>query len=186
MAWILAKKKRPFTDAETIKECLLAAIGEVVADNQVKDQVMSCIKSILMSDTSTARRVDILATDVFETLLDRLHKADFMSMAVDESKDNSDTSQFSYFVDFFDGDIFREDILGLIPLEGCTTGEIIFQRIVDFFKVNGLNLECVNMLVTDGAPSMVGRVNGWLLHRGLNCSTASSIRVFCALDFVVS
>ncbi len=95
---------------------------------------MSCIKSMLMSDTSTARRVDVLATDVFETLLDRLRKADFMSMAVDESTDNSDTAQLSLFVHFFDGDIFREDILGRIPLEGRTTGEIIFQKLLIFSK----------------------------------------------------
>ncbi len=46
VAWILAKKKRPFTDAETIKECLLAAIGKVVADNKVKDQ--GCIRNCLL------------------------------------------------------------------------------------------------------------------------------------------
>ncbi|KAI2660312.1 Piezo-type mechanosensitive ion channel component 2 [Labeo rohita] len=47
-----------------------------------------------------------------------------------------------YLCAFCDGDIIREEVLGLIPLEGRITAEIIFQRIVDFFsKVNGLNLE---------------------------------------------
>ncbi len=36
-------------------------------------------------------------------------------------------------VQFFDGDCFREDLLGLTLLEGPTAGEIIFQRIVAFF-----------------------------------------------------
>lgn len=94
----------------------------------MNDQVMSCIKSIPMSDTSAARRVDFLATH-FWTDDAKLT----MFTAVDESTVNSDTALLSLFVCVFDGDIFREDILGLIPLEGCTTGEIIFQRIVDFF-----------------------------------------------------
>lgn len=160
VAWILGKNKKPFTDSEMIKECILAAVEEVITEDKVREQVMSCIKSIPMSDTTTARRMDVLATNVFETLLDQLRKADVMSLAVDESTDNSDTAQLCLYVRFFDGDVFREDILGLIPLEGHTTGEIVFQKIVDFFKDNGLNLENVNMLVTDGAPSMAGRVKG--------------------------
>ncbi|KAG2458102.1 ZBED5 protein, partial [Polypterus senegalus] len=64
------------------------------------------------------------------------------------------------FVRFFDGHCFKEDILGLIPLEGNTTGEILFQKIVDFFQENRLDLERINLLVTDGAPSMTGKIKG--------------------------
>lgn len=118
------------------------------------------IKSIPMSDTTTASRIDVFATNVFETLLGELRKAAAISLAVDESTDNSDMSQLCLFVRFFDGDIFREDILGLIPLEGQTTGEVVFNKIVAFFKHNKLNLERVNMLVTDGAPSIARSIKG--------------------------
>lgn len=64
-AWILSKKKRPFTDSETVKECMLAAVEEVVADPKVKDQVITSIKSIPLSDTTTGRRVELLATELF-------------------------------------------------------------------------------------------------------------------------
>lgn len=47
---------------------------------------------------------------------------------------------------------FCED---LIPLEGQTTGEVSFTKIVAFFEENNSNL--LNMLVTGGAPSMIGR-----------------------------
>uniref|UniRef100_A0A3Q3B518 HAT C-terminal dimerisation domain-containing protein n=1 Tax=Kryptolebias marmoratus TaxID=37003 RepID=A0A3Q3B518_KRYMA len=160
VAWILGKKKQPFTDSETFKECFIAALDEVVTDNKMKEQVLASVKSIPMSDTSTGRRMDVLASEVFETLLTRLRKAKVMSLAVDESTDISDTAQFCLIVRFFDGDCFREDLLGLIPLEGHTSAAIIFQKIVDFFKDNGLDLDHVNMLVTDGAPTMAGKVNG--------------------------
>uniref|UniRef100_A0A672YBI2 HAT C-terminal dimerisation domain-containing protein n=1 Tax=Sphaeramia orbicularis TaxID=375764 RepID=A0A672YBI2_9TELE len=93
-------------------------------------------------------RVESLASDVFKTLLDKLREANVMSLAVDESTDNSDVAQLCLYVRFFDGECFPEDLLGLIPLEGHTTGEILFTKI----HVGG------------GAPSMMGR-DQWLATR---------------------
>ena len=73
-SWILAKKKRPFTDSETVKECTLAVVNEVINDDKVKTSVTSASKNIPLSDTSNIRRVQLLATDVFETLLEDLKK----------------------------------------------------------------------------------------------------------------
>ncbi len=41
---------------------------------------------------------EFLATDVFETLLEELKKADVMSIAADESTDRSDTAQLCPYV----------------------------------------------------------------------------------------
>ncbi|KAJ8363603.1 hypothetical protein SKAU_G00124340 [Synaphobranchus kaupii] len=90
VAWILAKKKKPFTDSETVKECMLASVGEVVTDEKTRRSIIDSIKQIPISDSSNMRRVEALASDVFETLLDKLRKAEVMSLAVDESTDNSD------------------------------------------------------------------------------------------------
>lgn len=160
VAWILGKKKKPFTDSETVKECMLASIEEVVTDEKTRSSIIDSIKKIPISDTTNIRRVESLASDVFETLLDKLRKADVMSLAVDESTDNSDVAQLCLYVRFFDGECFREDLLGLIPMEGHTTGEILFTKIASFFEENNLDLERINMLVTDGAPSMAGREQG--------------------------
>ena len=112
-----------------------------------------------------------------------------MSLAVDESTDNSDVAQLFLYVRFFDGECFREDLLGLIPMEGHTTGEILFTKVASFFEENNLDLVRVNMLVTDGAPSMVGRDQGLagrmaaaapqvrslhcLIHQSLRCAKLS-------------
>lgn len=160
VAWILGKKKKPFTDSETVKECMLASIEEVVTDEKTRKNITDSIKQIPVSDTSNMRRVESLASDVFKTLLDKLRKAEVMSLAVDESTDNSDVAQLCLYVRFFDGECFREDLLGLIPVEGHTTGEILFTKIASFFEENNLDLARINMLVTDGAPSMAGRDQG--------------------------
>lgn len=160
VAWILGKKKKPFTDAETVKECMLASIEEVVTDDKTRNSLIDSFKKIPLSDSTNMRRVEALASDVFETLVDKLRTAEVMSLAVDESTDNSDVAQLCLYVRFFDGERFREDLLGLIPLEGHTTGEIIFNKIVSFFEEKQLDLERINMLVTDGAPAMAGRTRG--------------------------
>uniref|UniRef100_A0A8C2DHQ3 DUF4371 domain-containing protein n=1 Tax=Cyprinus carpio TaxID=7962 RepID=A0A8C2DHQ3_CYPCA len=160
VSWILAKKKRPFTDSETVKDCMLAVVDEVINDDKIKTSVASAIKNVPLSDTSNIRRVEILAADVYETLLGDLMKADNMSIAVDESTDKTDTAQLCIYVRFFDSKCFREELLCLLPLEGHTTGDIVFGKISIFFKDNGLDMMHVCMLVTDGAPSMTGKVNG--------------------------
>lgn len=43
IAWVMVA---PVKDAKRVNECPLAALGEVVTDNQVRDQVMSWIKPI--------------------------------------------------------------------------------------------------------------------------------------------
>lgn len=85
---------------------MLAAVEGVVTDNQVRDQVMSCIKSVPMSDTVHQLQEGWMFYPFFQTLLVRLRKADVMSLAVDESTDNSDTAQLCLFVRFFDGNCF--------------------------------------------------------------------------------
>lgn len=54
----------------------------MVIDDKVK-QVMSSIKAIPLSDTTAGRWVEVLATDVFDTLLVQLRKAEFIFLAVD-------------------------------------------------------------------------------------------------------
>ena len=87
------KKKKQFTDSETVKECMLASIEEVMTDDKNRKNIMDLIKQIPISDRSNMRRVECLASDVFETLLSKRRKAGVMSLAVDESTGNSDVAQ---------------------------------------------------------------------------------------------
>lgn len=41
VAWILAKKKKPFTDSEVVKDCMLASIEELVADEKTQKITLS-------------------------------------------------------------------------------------------------------------------------------------------------
>ena len=71
----------------------------------------------------------------------------------------TDAAQLCVYVRFFDGKCFREELLGLLLL-GHRTDEVVFEKISTSFKDNGLDMERVSMLVTDGAPSMAGKISG--------------------------
>ncbi|XDV21802.1 hypothetical protein PO909_026822 [Leuciscus waleckii] len=125
---------------------MLAVVDEMIVDQKMKDHMSSSIKKVPLSDTSALRRVDLLAKDVFDKLLENIQKTELMSIAIDESTDTTDVAQM--------------ELLGLIPLEGHTTGEVLFQNVVAFFSEHKLDLQKVCLLVTDGAPAMLGRVQG--------------------------
>lgn len=77
---------------------------------------------------------------------------------------------------FFNGECFHEDLLVIILLEGHTTDEIVFTVIASFFEKNMLDLACVNMLLMDIMPLIMGR-NQELAFSPLTsvCSTAYAL-----------
>jgi hypothetical protein len=190
VSWILAKKKKPFSDSETVKECILAVLEEIVSDEKMKKSITSSVQQIPMSDTSTIRRIEILGTEVFESLITDIKQVEFLSIAIDESTDNTDVAQLCVYVRFFNGKCFREEMLALIPLANYTTGEVISEKIKFFFQENGLDLTKICLLATDGAPSMLGKHQGvtarlaalapqmqslhCLIHQSVLCSKLSN------------
>lgn len=95
---------------------MLASVEEVVTDEKTRRSVLDSIKKIPISDSTNMRRVEALESDIS-----------------DESTDNSDVAQLCLYVRFFDGECFREELLGLIPMEERTTGEILFTKITTIF-----------------------------------------------------
>ena len=162
VSWTLAKAKKPFADAELIKQCAIHMVGEVLnQEEKIKTKFVELLKQVPLSASTASRRVEVLAEDCFSSLLTDLKKAEAgISLAIDSSCDRTDMEQLSVFARFFDGKIFREELLCLLPLPGRTTGEICFNELTLFFEKNGLDVSKVVSVVTDGAPSMVGRRQG--------------------------
>ena len=101
-----------------------------------------------------------LLKKVFESLTNDIKLAEFVSVAIDESTDNTDMAQLHVYVRFFDEECFCEEMLALIVLENFATGEVISEKIKSFFQVNGLDMNKIFLLVTDGAPPMLGKRQG--------------------------
>uniref|UniRef100_A0A3B5BJ07 HAT C-terminal dimerisation domain-containing protein n=1 Tax=Stegastes partitus TaxID=144197 RepID=A0A3B5BJ07_9TELE len=108
---------------------------------------------------------------VFAALLSDLKKVEVVSIPVDESTERLDTAQLGVYVCVYDAGhrCFHGELLCLLPLKGHTAGEVFFDKI--FFQDNGLDKTRVCMLVTDGAPSMTGKVTlHCIVHQALLCA----------------
>ncbi|MGH0161433.1 UNVERIFIED_CONTAM: hypothetical protein FKN15_041049 [Acipenser sinensis] len=158
-----------------MKECMLAVVNEIISDEKIKSSVVSSIQKIPLSDTSAMRRVEVLGTEVFDTFLDRLKKSRVHVTCIDESTDNTDNAQLCVSVRLFDGNCFRDEKLALLRLESYATGEVISQKITSFFEEHGLDLNKVCLLVTDGAPSMIGSKNGMIARLSALASQMQSL-----------
>lgn len=161
VAWILGRHKKPFSDAEMVKECMVE-VTEALFEGKQKDDIREKIKQIPLSDSTAMRRTEILAEDLTSHLDNAMQHAPCISLAVDESTDATDSAQLLVIVRFYDGAKrgFCEDLFGVASLEARTRGEDIYEAIKVMLTKRGIDLKSVVSLTTDGAPSMIGRGRG--------------------------
>ena len=160
-SWVLTKHNKAFTDAEVFKETMVTVLEELAAGDKAMDGVVASVKQLSLSAKTAVRRIEVLSDAVHGEVIGGLRRANNFSMALDESTDNTDVAQLCVYVRYFDGKVFKEELLALIPLEGHTTADVIFTKLDELFRLHSLSFDKVNLVVTDGAPAMVGR------HRGL-------------------
>ena len=158
VSWLINRHKMPFETGYVVKECMIEASKALFTDNKIAN----AFESVPLSNDTTTRRTEKIAEDLRKTLVQKLRNAENISICVDESTDITDIAQLSVFVRFFDHDSqqFCEELLALLPMLDTTTGQDIFNKINEFFTKNKIPLNKVTSLVTDGAPAMIGRVNG--------------------------
>lgn len=159
VCWTLNKHQKPFSDSEIVKECMLEVATALFVE---KNDVITAIQSIPLSARSNTRRTEILAAEIKTTLLELLEKAPCYALALDESSDIVDDEQMSIFVRFFHTEcqIFREELLAILPLKGNTRGEDLFKVINDFFIKYNISYDKIVSISTDGAPAMIGKEKG--------------------------
>ena len=57
IAWILGKHKKPFTDSEIVKKCMLETV-ETLFDDKIKSEIKEKINKIPLSDSTSMRRTE--------------------------------------------------------------------------------------------------------------------------------
>lgn len=142
-----------------MKECMLEVATTLFEE---KKGIINTIQSIPLSARSNTRRTEILVDDNKNSLIDILKKAPCYAIALDESCDIIDTEQMSIFVRFFDVDnqIFRDELLALMPFKGKTRGEDLFKTFDVFITKSNISYDKIVSISTDGAPAMMGKEKG--------------------------
>ena len=146
---ILAKRMKPFSDGEMVKECLL-----VIADIAFPDK-KDIISTISLSRFTIARRIGKLSENIEEMLREQISKLEWISLAVDESCDISDTAQLAVFLRGTDTNFnVTEEFASLVPLKGTTTGYDIYKDLKTILNSLNIPIEKIVGVTTDGAGAM--------------------------------
>ncbi|GFQ97882.1 general transcription factor II-I repeat domain-containing protein 2 [Trichonephila clavata] len=105
----IAKRGKPFTDGEMIKECIIAVAEEMYPEK------VNLLKTVSMSANTVARRVENIAENISSQLFDE--------NGHDESTDVSDTAQVLIYIRGVDKSYeVHEELLDMYSIHGTTTG----------------------------------------------------------------
>ena len=89
---LIAKRMKPFTDAEFIKECTLAIVNKVCPEKKV------LFDSIPLSARKVTCKVEVIFEHLKLQLQNKGNDFNYFSLAFDESTNASDTAQLAIFI----------------------------------------------------------------------------------------
>lgn len=79
----------------------MCKVTDTLLEGKKKDELREKIKQIPLSDSTAMRRTEILAEDLISKLDEAIQNAPCISLAMDESTDNTDNAQLLVFFRFF-------------------------------------------------------------------------------------
>ncbi|UYV67259.1 EPM2AIP1 [Cordylochernes scorpioides] len=155
----IAKRGKPFTDGEMIKECIIAVVEEMCPEK------VNLLKTVSMSANTVARRVENIAENISSQLFDKNGHVEWFSLALDESTDVSDTAQVLIYIRGVDKSYeVHEELLDMYSIHGTTTGTDIFKGVE--MAINKKNLRWKNLKsITTSSTVFVRKISFGLNHR---------------------
>ena len=157
VAEIIAKQMKPHTIAESLILPACCKMIETMFGVEAKNEICK----IPLSDNTIQRRIEALSINIEENVFKKVLNSRF-AMQVDESTDISGKAHLLAFVRFIDGTRIINEFLCCKELPETTKGEDIFNIINLYLKRwNLLWSSCVG-ISTDGAPSMLGSIKGFV------------------------
>lgn len=158
IALLIAKDKKPHTIGESlIKPCLLTACSTVLSEDSSNK-----IAKIALSNDTIKRRIDDMAIDLKNQLVQKLKNSPFFALQCDETTDISKQAQLLFYCRYIDEKKFVEEILFSKNLESTTKAVDIFTALQTFLEANDLPWGRVIGICTDGAQAMTGCRSGFI------------------------
>ena len=133
IAHCIAKRGKPFTDGEYIKEAFLSSSAVLFDGLPNKETIKARIKDIPVSARSVERRVEELAESVRAQQTAALKEASVFSIALDESVDVNDIPRLAVMARYCDDSTVREELCCLKPMLETTKGEDVAKVLTEHF-----------------------------------------------------
>ena len=152
----IAKTKKLYTiGEELIKPCILSAAEQILGPEAARK-----FDGIPLSNNTVQRRIEDIAMDIEQQVIEEVKKSPYFAIQLDESTDVSNCAILLCFVRYKGKPDFKEELLCYIDLPGRTTGSEIFRLLNTYFSEKDINwANCVGVC-TDGAASMTGYRSG--------------------------
>lgn len=129
---------------------------EIMLSKQEADK----LKSIPLSDNTIKCRIDDIAGDIREQIVEKLKKSPHFALQFDESTDVTDCAQFVVFVRFEADESIIEDILFCKALSANTTGQCIYDLFLESTRDYEIDWTKCIAICSDGAKAMTGNKSG--------------------------
>jgi hypothetical protein len=95
---------------------------------------MACSRTdffTLLPNNTVSKRIDEIADDFREQLIQKTKESDFIATEFDESTDVSNLAQFSCFVRYISDGFMKQNVLLCKPIPGQATGQCLFHLFHD-------------------------------------------------------
>ncbi|XP_078084146.1 general transcription factor II-I repeat domain-containing protein 2-like [Mustelus asterias] len=180
LAYGLAKRGKPLTDGDLIKECIMEAVEELCPEKA------NLFKIISLAPNTVAHRIEGIGSNIFHQIADKEKNFQLYSLALDESTDVCDTSQLLVFIRGVDSEFnVTQELASVHSMHSTVTGEDIFkelQKTVLEYNLEWNKLQCVTIdwrkerhgstvvstaasqLQGPGFDSRLGSLSVWSLH----------------------
>ncbi|XP_045656569.1 SCAN domain-containing protein 3 [Ursus americanus] len=149
----VAKSKTPYTIAETlVKDCIREVCLEMLGESAAER-----VAQVPLSNDTIARRIQELASDMEDQLIEQIREAKYFSLQLDECRDIANMIVLLVYVRFEHGDDIKEEFFFSASLPTHTTSSELYEAVKNYV-VDKCGLEfrfCVGVC-SDGAASMTG------------------------------
>ncbi|XP_031330321.1 zinc finger BED domain-containing protein 5-like [Photinus pyralis] len=146
--------------AHTIGEELVLPAAKDMVTCMLGEKSAKKLDMISLSNDTVRRRIETMALNVKNQLIDRVKRSEFFAIQLDESTDVTNYAQLMVYVRYIHANTIKEDYLFCEALPTRTTADEIFKKLSEFFAENGLDwMNCVGFC-SDGARAMTGKFGG--------------------------
>ena len=119
----------------------------------------------MLSNVQLSRRtIDRTISDINIVIESQLHSDfqtyEYFSVALDESCDIQDKPQLAIFTRFISTDCFIKELLDIVSVKDRTCGIDVKEAMMAAIEKVNLPKAKLTAIITDGAPAMIGSVNG--------------------------
>lgn len=159
----IAKKCKPFSDGEYIKEIFEEIADSLFVNFKNKKEIKKAIQDLQLSRNTVMRRIEMMSKNITELLQKDFDQCVAFSLQLDESTDVTDTAQLLVFIRMvFEDFSTKEELMGMISLKERTRGLDIFNAFKNYVGQINLPLYKLVSITTDGAAAMTGIHNGFI------------------------